>query len=148
MVSDTGHWVSRKEIDPDNHFGFVYEMTNRETGRKYIGKKQYWFKKPGKKSTKSMDSPGWNPDAWRPSDWKTYKSSSNSVKKDTCKSEFDYVILSQWRSSQELIYVEARLQWAREVLKGDQYYNNWIDRVRFPCPVKVIEDGVEYEPYD
>ena len=33
------------EIIPENAYGYVYLITNTITGRKYIGKKLFWFRK-------------------------------------------------------------------------------------------------------
>ena len=30
---------------PENAYGYVYLITNNVTGKKYIGKKLFWFKK-------------------------------------------------------------------------------------------------------
>jgi len=43
--------------DPDKFFGFIYLITNTDTGKMYIGKKQYFFhrkvKRKGYKRRKS-----------------------------------------------------------------------------------------------
>ena len=40
-MSDTGHWIlSEGVVVNTTTFGFIYEITNTATGRKYIGKKQ------------------------------------------------------------------------------------------------------------
>lgn len=146
MASDNGHWTAPDHltIDPDNHFGFVYEMINKDTGRRYIGKKQYKAKKRGKRSAKDMNAASWNPDGWKESNWKTYKSSSKKVMEAVKKHEFDFIILSQWKSSNALRFVECRLQWARRVLESDDYYNGHIDGVRFQCPKEIKTN----EPHD
>ena len=62
------------EIDP-KYIAFVYLITNLTDGRKYIGKKLTKFSRTktvkGKKKRVSIDS-----------DWQTYWSSSEEVKKD------------------------------------------------------------------
>ena len=34
-----------KDFTPDDYYGFVYMITNRATGQKYVGKKFFWSKK-------------------------------------------------------------------------------------------------------
>ena len=46
-----GHWINAPRITPKNKVGFVYQITNIKTGKKYIGIKKFWKtikKKPGK----------------------------------------------------------------------------------------------------
>jgi len=38
---DLGHWILNDGVCLDeNTFGFIYEITNTVTGKKYVGKKQ------------------------------------------------------------------------------------------------------------
>ena len=59
----------------DEHYGFVYKITNLQNNRAYIGKKLFWFKKTkilkGKKKRYLATS-----------DWKNYYGSSVSLKAD------------------------------------------------------------------
>lgn len=54
------------------YFGFVYEIVDKETNEKYIGRKYLWKKKkiPGSIRKKKVES-----------DWKTYYSSHEGLKK-------------------------------------------------------------------
>ena len=49
MVDYENPWIyDGKEFTSDHigsHFGFVYRITNKETGRKYIGRKYFWSKR-------------------------------------------------------------------------------------------------------
>ena len=40
---DYGHWITEIDFEPSEWFGFVYEITHVETGRSYIGRKQFNF---------------------------------------------------------------------------------------------------------
>ena len=103
----------------EDYQGMVYEITNKITKKKYIGKKYYWFKKKKKRVE---------------SDWKTYYGSSNLLNKDITKygkSNFTRKILHHCKSKAGCSYMEAKEQIEREVLFGDEYYNGMI-RLRIP----------------
>ena len=57
----------------DNNFGFVYLITNLQSGKKYIGRKYFWsFRKPpGKKRKVKQES-----------DWQKYYGSCPELKED------------------------------------------------------------------
>jgi len=119
---------------PTDCVGFVYLITNMESGRMYVGKKLAKFKttryrmhtqKNGKKVRKKIRGAV-------SSDWQDYYGSSDQLDKDIAllgKDKFRREILYYCRSKAELNYVEAREQFARRVLESDQYYNGHI-RVR------------------
>jgi len=119
---------------PEDCAGFVYLITNTESGRMYVGKKLSRFKttrykmhtqKNGKKVRKKIRGAVG-------SDWQDYYGSSDALVKDLEKlgaDKFRREILFYCRSKAELNYVEAREQFARKVLESDQYYNGHI-RVR------------------
>ena len=119
---------------PEDCAGFVYLITNTESGRMYVGKKLSRFKttrykmhtqKNGKKVRKKIRGAVG-------SDWQDYYGSSDALLKDLEKlgaDKFRREILFYCRSKAELNYVEAREQFARKVLESDQYYNGHI-RVR------------------
>lgn len=119
---------------PTDCVGFVYLITNMESGRMYVGKKLSRFKttrykmhtqKNGKKVRKKIRGAV-------SSDWQQYYGSSDALLKDLEKlgaDKFHREILYYCNSKAELNYVEAREQFARKVLESDQYYNGHI-RVR------------------
>jgi len=92
---DLGHWVLNEGVCiEENSFGFIYEITNTVTGKKYIGKKQCKSKlkrKPLKgKKNKRIEI--------KESDWKTYTSSSTELNADIekyGKDKFLFKILRQ-----------------------------------------------------
>ena len=59
--------------DIDDYFGFVYRITNKQSGKKYIGRKYFWsFRKPpGKKRKVKQES-----------DWQKYYGSCPELKED------------------------------------------------------------------
>ena len=43
------HWDYDRKLDIQKYFGFVYCITNTKTKKAYIGCKQYWTYRKGKK---------------------------------------------------------------------------------------------------
>lgn len=110
------------ETVPDDAYGYVYLITNSTTGKKYIGKKLFWFKKTkivkGKKKRLKVES-----------DWREYWSSSDEVKKDVetlGEDSFIREILHICPNKGSCNYLEAREQMDRRVLETDEYYNGQI----------------------
>lgn len=114
-----------KEEDLTNNYGFVYEIENLLTGKKYIGKKLLWFKKIRTKKGKKQRY-------LAPSDWRLYWG-SNKVLLEEIKvlgeDNFKRTILKWCKSKGECNYWEAKLQFEKDVLMDENYYNDLI-RVR------------------
>jgi len=118
-------WLYNKtplEEIPENAYGYVYLITNITTGRKYIGKKLFWFRKTkvlkGKKKRLKVES-----------DWKDYWSSSDELKADIAKlgiNNFSRKILHICPNKGLCNYLEAKEQMVRCVLETDQYYNSQV----------------------
>jgi len=122
---DTGIWEVCKPI-PEDTFGFIYEITNLINNRKYIGKKQMVRKirrKPLKgKKRKRID--------YIESDWKTYTGSSDVLNEDIKNlgmNNFKFNILKFCNSKFELSYFEAKIQFEKDVLLNENYYNGIIN---------------------
>lgn len=111
------------EEPSDEHYGFVYKITNQVTQKAYIGKKLFWFKK-----TKILK--GKKKRYLAPSDWKSYFGSSVSVQKDLDalgKDVFRREILMLCRNKGECTYYEAKAQFDNGVLfNPEMFYNDWI----------------------
>ena len=109
------------EDDIGNAVGFVYQITNLETNRIYIGKKL--FTKASRKSIK-----GKRKKIRVSSDWLDYWSSSDELKEDVAKlgkDKFKREILRICYSRTECSYYEAYYQFEKNVLIEDTY-NKWI----------------------
>jgi hypothetical protein len=119
------------ETLPEDCVGFVYLITNKLTGRMYVGKKLAKFSKTtykmvklknGKKKRKKIKGK-------IDSDWLTYYGSNIELNKDVAElgiENFSREILYYCRSKAECSYIEAREQFSRKVLETTDYYNGHI----------------------
>ena len=132
---ELGHWVlAAGVVFNETSFGFIYEIKNNLTGKKYIGKKQCTNKikkKPLKgKKNKRIEL--------KESDWKNYTGSSKELNEDIekyGKSNFSFTILHACMSKWELGYREIKEQLERDVILRDDYYNGILN-VRIGSPPK------------
>ncbi len=102
--------------------GFVYEITNLSTGRKYIGKKLFTRAKTRqvKKKKKRFRVE---------SDWADYYGSNEELLKDVetlGKPLFYREILRICGSRAECSYYEAKYQFEADALLKESYYNRWL----------------------
>ena len=114
---------------PEDCVGFVYLITNKASGRMYVGKKLAKFSKTtykmvklknGTKKKKKIRSK-------IDSDWQDYYGSSIELQKDVDslgRENFVREILYFCKSKAECSYIEAREQFTRRVLESTEYYNN------------------------
>ena len=103
-------------------YGFVYLITNVVDGKKYVGKKLFWSSKTKmvKKKKKRFKVE---------SDWASYFGSNKELQEDVERlghESFTREILRLCRSKGECSYYEAKLQFEKDVLTSDEYYNSWI----------------------
>lgn len=120
-------YYNNEEFDtaPEDYQGFVYCITELDTGKKYIGKKFFWKPKtlPVTKTRKRRVK------TRAESDWKEYYGSSKEVQqlveqKGSCNFKRD--ILKLCMTKGECSYYEAKLQFEHDVLLRDDYYNEFI----------------------
>ena len=117
---------------PADKVGFVYMITNLDTGRMYIGKKLSKFSKTSVRTVKLKNGEKRKKKTRTKvdSDWQTYWSSSPEVKADVAKlgeHRFFREILFFADSKGTLSYVEAREQFKYRVLEEpDRWYNGII----------------------
>ena len=118
-------WTYEGEIftDPQNAWGFVYEIIDLTNNKRYIGKKQFLFKRTktvkGKRKRTLVES-----------DWQSYFGSSDTLKEEILTKgidNFERKILRICYSKSECSYWEAKYQFEYDVLlKPDEFYNEWI----------------------
>ncbi len=110
---------------PEDYQGFVYEITDLDTNKKYIGKKNFWKPKILPKNTKRKRRIRTRVE----SDWRTYFSSSGLLTEKVSEygeKRFKRVILKLCKTKGEMSYYEAKLQFEKDVLLSDEYYNEFI----------------------
>lgn len=118
------------EFNPDEdvlreYVGFVYLITERDTGKKYVGKKFFWStrKLPPLKGQKRKRT------VKKQSDWMKYYGSSEQLKllvEEKGGDAYHREILHLCRTKGECSYLEAKEQFLRDVLLRDDYYNAFI----------------------
>jgi len=108
-----------------DYVGFVYQITNLQNDKKYIGKKWFWSTKKlpplkGKKRKRTVK---------KESDWQKYFGSSEEVKllvEQHGHDNFKREILRLCSTKGECTYYEAKYQFDLDVLLRDDYYNEFI----------------------
>lgn len=119
------------ETLPEDCVGFVYMITNKLTGRRYIGKKLAKFSRTTYRMVKLKNG---NKKRKRvrgkiESDWQTYYGSNDQLNRDLAElgaENFSREILYYCKSKAECSYIEAREQFARRVLESNDWYNGHI----------------------
>ena len=107
----------------EKYIGYVYRITNKTNKRQYIGKKLFWFSKTrtikGKKKKEKVLS-----------DWQSYWSSSEELKKDVLElgeDNFTREILYLCSTKGTMSYLELREQMDNRVLENQLlWYNGFV----------------------
>jgi len=113
-----------QQMIDEGYIGIIYEITDNLTAKKYIGKKLITCKRrlpplKGQKKKRIKNAQ---------TDWQKYFGSSELVQAlvEERSNDFSREVLLLCKSKGELNYREAEMQFAREVLLKDEYYNNFI----------------------
>tara|TARA_B100000131_G_C17913299_1_gene531263 strand:- start:134 stop:541 length:408 start_codon:yes stop_codon:yes gene_type:complete len=110
---------------PEEFQGFVYQITELDTNKKYIGKKNFWRPKtlPVTKTRKRRVR------TRAESDWRDYYGSSAQLcqlVEERGPAMYKREILHLCKTKGEMSYYEAKIQFERDVLLSDEYYNEFI----------------------
>ncbi len=113
------------EETPEEYQGVVYEVTEIDAGKKEIVNKNFWKPKtlPVTKTRKRRVR------TRTESDWREYFGSSNelqSLVESRGSDKFKREILILCKTKGEMSYHEAKLQFERDVLLSDEYFNEFI----------------------
>ena len=110
---------------PEDYQGFVYQITELDSNKKYIGKKNFWKPKtlPITKSRKRRVR------TRTESDWRQYYGSSDEVRKlveSRGQDKFKREIIKLCKTKGDMSYYEAKMQFDNDVLLRKDYYNSFI----------------------
>lgn len=135
-----GQFISHINDMPEGSYGFIYKVTHKPSGKKYIGKKVLYFernKRLGKRALEALREErakkgikGRVPlkqKVIKESDWKDYYGSHLEIKRLLDKDgpmAFQRHILSFVKSKKELTYYECKELFINEVLERDTEYIN------------------------
>lgn len=118
------HWKNLGACsDEPPFFGFIYRITERKTGRFYIGQKRIykWNGPVGGHKCYNINDSRWNPKAWRYNYWRDYTGSSdelNQLIREGNPWDFEYEALELFYSALSLHEAEIRYQKAYDVLNA------------------------------
>ena len=105
-------WNLPYPCSPENE-GFIYKITEKRTGRFYIGKKSFW--KRSRRRRRKVQST-----------WRTYASSSLTLKsliRQKGIDAFEFKVLRICKSKMELIYYEMHYQVQHNAILDKNSFN-------------------------
>ena len=128
---------TKEDFPEENVYGFVYKITNKTTGKFYIGKKQI-LSQTRKKIGKEQKAKNKLLNIWKDyevvikeMDWQNYWGSSKELQADVKtlgKENFDKQILKFCKNTTELTYWETAYQFKEDVLLRDSYNDTILGR--------------------
>ena len=135
FIYESGNVIEYDSVDkfPENCIGFVYKITNIQTGKFYIGRKSLFSnvkKKLTKKELSELSGPGRKPTkklVTSESNWMDYWGSNKGILqeiKEEGTSMFRKEILKFCFNKKQLTYWELHYQCINEVLLTDKSYND------------------------
>tara|TARA_A100001035_G_scaffold78079_1_gene60301 strand:+ start:244 stop:642 length:399 start_codon:yes stop_codon:yes gene_type:complete len=110
---------------PEDYQGFVYIITELDSGKKYLGKKNFWRPKVLPKNSKRSRRMRTRVE----SDWREYYGSSKELQvlvEQRGGDNYKREIIRLCRTKGEMSYYEAKAQFDNDVLLSDEWFNNFI----------------------
>ena len=110
---------------PEDYQGFVYIITELDSGKKYLGKKNFWRPKVLPKNSKRSRRMRTRVE----SDWRGYYGSSKELQvlvEQRGGDNYKREIIRLCRTKGEMSYYEAKAQFDNDVLLSDEWFNNFI----------------------
>jgi hypothetical protein len=117
-IRANGRWAFPEQMGAKEYSGFVYVIRDSVLRRFYLGKKFY---RSGARATKGQES-----------NWKTYVSSSNTLKLMFAErpiEEFDFIVLEQYKMRGAVSYAETWSLCHVEAPTTDEWYNKRIEEI-------------------
>lgn len=115
-------YEGREFTGSDEHYGFVYEIVNLETGRRYLGRK--YLTRAGYKTVKKKRKR-----IRVESDWRDYYGSNRELQEDVerlGRDKFSRTILRLCKTRGECAYYETKLILETDAILRSDYYNGWV----------------------
>jgi len=125
------HWELNGMVIPEDSFGFIYLVTNRDTGKMYVGSKQrfYWDGPVGGYKCTDPSDEWWDPRAWKDGQWKTYTTSSDEIILEIARGnvyDWKFEILELCSDKLELHLAEIKHMMKRDVLEATDSRGRWL----------------------
>jgi len=133
LYNDDSIKITVAEDFTTDNYGFIYKITNLETGKYYIGKKAFFHNKkkkltkkeiaeqsgPGRKATTKVEQVN--------SGWQSYWGSSKELLADIKtlgENKFERLITNFAKTKKQLTYYELKAQILCDALFDDKSYND------------------------
>jgi hypothetical protein len=134
QVTTVDELINNENFDINEYEGYIYITTILDTGRKYIGKKNFFHNtnvKLGKKELANLPTArGKKPSkkkVTKESDWKTYYGSAQEIKdsvKQYPKERITRTLIRLCKSKKELTYYECKYLFDYNVLEPNSGFIN------------------------
>lgn len=134
QVTTVDELINNENFDINEYEGYIYITTILDTGRKYIGKKNFFHNtnvKLGKKELANLPTArGKKPSkkkVTKESDWKTYYGSAQEIKdsvKQYPKERITRTLIRLCKSKKELTYYECKYLFEYNVLEPNSGFIN------------------------
>ena len=134
------HWIYKgkkfTEV-PEDAFGFIYRITEKHSGKKYIGRKYFFSTRRIKQKGKTRRKV-----TVKESDWRTYVGSSKPLIEAieiSGKSNYTFEIIGIGCTKGQVNYMEESILFKTDALIDPMYYNDSVGARRY-IGVKIDEN--------